>query len=289
MIRNYLITAFRSLKKNKGITFLNMAGLAIGLAVCLLIVLYVIDETSFDRYNTKGDRIYRVNTDTRINGAVTSSAIAAPKVAEALRTNFPEIENTLRFFRDDEPLRFKKGDEVIMEKKMVYCDSTLFNIFSLTMLEGDAQTALREPNTIVITESMAQKYFNTTHVLGQELVSVGNNNKTTNHRITGFIKDLPANSHFNFDLFGSMASVPISTNENFAAFFPFSTYVLLKPNADYKALEAKLPAFLKKHLDFIDEMEKHGDYIKLNLTPLYDIHLRSNRANELGANQFAQG
>jgi len=284
MIRNYLITAFRSLSKNKGITFLNMAGLAIGLAVCLLIVLYVIDETTFDRYNTKGDRIYRVNTDTKINGAVTSSAIAAPRVAEALRTNFPEIEKTVRFFRDDEPLRFKKGDELIMEKKVVYCDSTLFDVFSLPLLEGDAKTALTEPNTIVITESMAQKYFNTTQVVGKVLEAVDNRNKTTNHRITGVIRDLPARSHFNFDFFESMASVPISTNENFAAFFPFSTYLLLKPTADYNRLEAKLPAFLKNHLDFISEMEKHGDYIKLNLTPLYDIHLRSNRVNELGAN-----
>src|SRR5687768_6737723 len=89
-------TAFRSLKKNKGFTFLNIAGLAIGLAVCLLIVFYVIDETSYDRYNTKGDKIYRVNTDTKINGSITSGAIAAPKVAEALRINFPEIEKTVR-------------------------------------------------------------------------------------------------------------------------------------------------------------------------------------------------
>jgi putative ABC transport system permease protein len=283
MIRNYFITAFRSLKKNKGITLLNIAGLALGLAACLLIVLYVIDETSFDRYNTKGDSIYRVNTDTRINGTVTSSAIAAPKVAEALRINFPEIEKTVRLFPDDE-VRFKKGDELIMEKKAVYCDATIFDIFSLPMLEGDPKTALTEPNTIVITERMAQKYFHSTHVLGKVLVTAGKGSSTTNHKITGVIRDLPARSHFNFDFFESMASLPVSTNENFTAFYPFSTYLLLNPHADPKVLEAKLPAFLKKYLDFIDEMEKHGDYIKLNLTPLYDIHLRSNRSNELSAN-----
>src|SRR6185436_19259548 len=122
MIGNSLKTAFRSLKKNKGFAFLNMAGLAIGLAVCLLMVFYVIDETSYDRYNTKGGSIYRVNTDTRINSSVTSSAIAAPKVAEALRLSFPEIEKTVRLLPNDE-LRLKKGDELVMEKKAVYCDS----------------------------------------------------------------------------------------------------------------------------------------------------------------------
>src|SRR5262245_45861294 len=102
MVGNHFKTAFRSLKKYKGFTLLNMLGLTIGLAVCLLIVFYVIDETGYDRYNTKGNRIYRVNTDTKINAAVTSSAIAAPKVAEALRLNFPEIENTVRLLPDDE-------------------------------------------------------------------------------------------------------------------------------------------------------------------------------------------
>lgn len=283
MIGVHLTTAFRRLKKNKGFTFLNIAGLAMGLAVCLLIVFYVIDETSYDRYNTKGDRIYRVNTDTKINSSVTSSAIAAPKVSEALRINFPEIEKTVRLF-PDENVRFKKGDELVMEKKVVYCDSTIFDVFTLPMLEGNPTTALTEPNTIVITERTAEKYFNTTHVLGRVLVSVGDNNTTRNYKITGVIRDLPAQSHFNFDFFKSMVSVSISSNNNFTAFYPFSTYLLLKPHADHKVLASKFPAFLKKHIDFIDDMEKNGDYIRLNLIPLHDIHLRSNRSNELSAN-----
>ena len=283
MIGNFYKTAFRSLKKNKGFTILNITGLAIGLAVCLLIVFYVIDEASYDRYNTKGDRIYRVNTDKKINASATSSAVAAPKVAEALQINFPEIEKTVRLL-PDEDVRFKKGDELVMEKGAVHCDSAIFDIFTLPMVEGDPKTALTEPNAIVITERIAEKYFNTTHVLGKVLVKVDNDNKTTNYKITGVIRDLPARSHFNFDFFESMVSVRISSNSNFAAFYPFSTYLLLKPQSNYKALEAKFPAFLKKHIDFIDDMEKNGDYIKLNLTPLYDIHLRSNRLNELGAN-----
>src|SRR5687767_7881292 len=102
MIGNYFKTAFRSLRKHKGFTFLNILGLTIGLAVCLLIIFYVIDERSYDRFNLKGNRIYRVNTDKKINGSVTSSAVAAPKVAEALRLHFPEIESTVRLFSDDE-------------------------------------------------------------------------------------------------------------------------------------------------------------------------------------------
>lgn len=262
---------------------LNIAGLAIGLAVCLLIVFYVIDETSYDRYNTKGDNIYRVNTDQKISSSASSSAIAAPKMAEALRLNFPEIEETVRLF-PDEDVRFKKGDELVMEKKAVYSDSTIFDVFTLPMLEGDPNTALVAPNSIVITERMAEKYFNTTHALGKVLVKVENNNRTTNYQVTGVIRNLPAQSHFNFDFFESMVSVRISANKNFTALYPFSTYLLLKPHSDYKALEAKFPAFLKKYIGFLDDMEKQGDYIKLNLTPLYDIHLRSNRTNELCAN-----
>jgi putative ABC transport system permease protein len=283
MIGNYFKTAWRSLKKNKGFTFLNISGLTIGVAVCLLIIFYVIDETSYDRYNINGKRIYRVNTDTKFNGNVASSATAAPKVAEAMRLNFPEIEKTVRLLPDEE-VRFKKGEELVLEKKVLYCDSTIFDVFTLPMLEGDPKTALTEPNTIVITAQVAEKYFNTTHVLGKVLEKVVDGNKKTNYRITGVIKDLPAQSHFDVQFLESMISAPISANENFTAFFPFSTYLLLKPHADHKALEAKLPAFLKKHIDFLDEMEKQGDYIKLNFTPLYDIHLRSNRSNELGAN-----
>ena len=283
MMGNYFKTAFRSFKRNKGFAFLNITGLTIGLAVCLLIIFYVFDETSYDRFNNKGDRIYRVNSDTKINASITSSAIAAPKVAEALRLNFPEIENTVRLLPDEE-VRFKKGEELVVEKNALFCDPSVFAIFTMPMLEGDPNTALAEPNTIVITERMAEKYFGTTHVLGKVLARVGDDNKSTNCKITGVIKDLPAQSHFEADLLESMVSQPIASNQNLAAFFPFHTYLLLKPQTDYKRLEAKFPAFLKKYLDFIDAMEKQGDYIKLNLTPLYDIHLNSNRANELGAN-----
>jgi putative ABC transport system permease protein len=287
MMKNYIRAALRSLKRNKGFTFLNMSGLTMGLAVCLLIIFYVIDETSYDRYNSKGERIYRVNTDTKLNGAATSSAIAAPKVAEALRLNFPEIENTVRLFPDDEA-RFKKGEQLVLENKVLYCDPTIFDVFTLPMLEGDPKTALAAPNTIVITERMAKKYFNTTHVLGKILVKVNNKNTSTSQRITGVIKNMPAQSHFEADFLESMKAVKLSFNENLASFFPFTTYLLLKPNTDYKNLEAKFPSFLKKYIDFMDEMEKHGDYIKLNLTPLYNIHLRSNRLNELGTNGNVQ-
>ena len=283
MIGNYFKTAYRSLKKNKGISLLNISGLTIGVAVCLLIIFYVIDETSYDRYNINGKNIYRVNTDTKFNGSVTSSATAAPKVAEAMRLNFPEIDKTVRLL-PDEDVRYRKGNELVLEKKVLYCDPSIFDVFTLPMLEGDAQTALAEPSSVVITERMAVKYFNTTHAVGKTLEKVGNDNAVINYKITGVIKDLPARSHFDVDFLQSMVGERISTNENFTAFYPFSTYLLLKPNTNHKRLEAKLPAFLKKHIDFIDDLEKKGDYIKLNLTPLYDIHLQSNRSNELGAN-----
>src|SRR5882724_2520290 len=156
MIRNYLRTALRSLLKNKGFTFLNLAGLAMGLTICLLIILYVKDERSYDRYNTKAERIFRVNTDGKFSGVATDFAIAAPAVGPALVKGFPEVERSVRLL-PEENLRFKKGNEQVQETKVVYSDPDIFDVFTLPMIAGDPATALKEPNAVVITESMAKK------------------------------------------------------------------------------------------------------------------------------------
>src|SRR6201995_3968717 len=145
MFKNYFKTALRSLLKNKGFTFINVAGLALGLATCLLIVFYVADELSYDRYNTKHDRIYRVNTDLKYGGVVTSFAIAAPAVGDAMVKEFPEIEKSTRIGLAIN-LRFKKGNEGIEEDKAIYCDPAIFDIFTLPMVAGNPATALRAPN-----------------------------------------------------------------------------------------------------------------------------------------------
>jgi putative ABC transport system permease protein len=208
MIRNYIKTALRSLLKNKGFTFINTFGLALGLASFLLIVFYVVDELSYDRYNTKYDRIYRVNTDLKYHGTVTSYATTAVPVAAALKSEFPEVEVSARI-SSGVNIRFKKGNEIIREDgSTFYCDAGVFNIFTLPMLSGDSKTALKEPNSIVISEAAAKKYFNSNDVVGKTLFSVTD---STTHKITGVMYDMPLQSHFKADFFWLSALPTIIT------------------------------------------------------------------------------
>ncbi len=283
MIRNFIKTAFRSLLKNKAFTILNVLGLTLGLAACLLIVFYIADELSYDNYNTNADRIYRVNTDFKYNDVTTSYAIAAPPVAATLKHDFPEIEQAARL-TPSANTRVKKGDENIQEYKVAYSDPAIFSIFTLPFIAGDAATALKEPHTVVINQSTALKYFGSTNVVGRTLTFI---NDSTDYKVTGVMRDMPAQSHFNFDFFLSMASNPRSTDNNFNH-FNYQTYIMLKPGAHPQRLEAKLGSFMKLHLNTAtfnyDKFASKGNFIRLNLTPLRDIHLRSNRQRELGVN-----
>jgi putative ABC transport system permease protein len=286
MFKHILKTAFRNLSRNLQFTIINIAGLAIGLAACLLIIFYVVDELGYDRYNEKADRIFRVNTDLKFSSTVTSRAIAPPVAASLLMNNFPEVEKAVRLLR--ESLRFKKDGRHVLEDRGAYCDPAIFDVFTLPVIDGNPKTALQQPNAIVITENIAKKYFDQVNVAGKTIACLTGDNKNREYIITAVIKNIPTQSHFNFDFLLSMTSFPLSNNTNFAALYPFSTYILLKEGSDHKKLESKFPALVKQHLDFIDELEKNGDYIKMNLSPLKEIHLTSNRTDELGINGSAQ-
>jgi putative ABC transport system permease protein len=287
MIRNYIKTAFRSLLKNKGFTAINVLGLALGLATCLLIVFYVFDELSYDRYNANLSRIYRVNNDFKFGGNEGSYAVAPAPTAAALKADFPEIEQVTRF-RNRGGNQVKKGDHDIQENSMVYADPTVFAVFTLPMTSGDPKTALKDPHTIVITEKIAKKYFNSTNAVGKVLTF----NDTALYKVTGVIKNVPSQSHFHFDFFISMPTLAES-KENAWFSNNFNTYLLLRPGADINALKAKLPQFMHKHagpqlqdilhLTF-DKFEQSGNYFRFSLTPLTAIHLRSNSQAELEGN-----
>jgi len=281
MLKNYIKTAFRSLLKNKGFTFINVLGLALGLATCLLIVFYVFDELSYDRYNTKANRIYRVNMDMKYGGNTSSFAIAPPPLSTAIGTNFPEVETTTRIIKS-EGTRIRKGNENVIEDKVAYADPSVFSVFTLPMLSGDPKTALAEPNTMVISESAAQKYFNSTDVVGKYLHLVS---ETADFKITGVIRNMPAQSHFNFDYFLSMSSLASSKDQNWNN-FAFSTYILFKQPGDHENFTAKLNKLFYQHFGAANyaQLQKSGNYIKMNLTPLTDIHLKSNRQYELSTN-----
>ena len=287
MIKNFIKTAFRTLMKNKGFTFINVFGLALGLATCLLIVFYVFDELSYDRYNTKADRIYRVNNDIKFGGAADLYAVAPAPAAAAFKSDFPEIEQVARF-RNRGGNQVKKGSQNIQENKMIYADNSIFDIFTLPMVNGSPVNALTAPHTVVITEDIAKKYFDRTNVVGQVLTF----NDTAQFKITGVIKNIPKQSHFHFDFFISMPTLAESRNTTWLS-NNFNTYILLRPGADYKKLLAKLPDFMRKHagpelqsilhLTF-DKFEQSGNRYAFSLIPLKKIHLQSNSLFELEAN-----
>jgi putative ABC transport system permease protein len=158
MIRNYIKTAVRTLTKNKGFTAINVLGLALGLAACLLIVFYVFDELSYDRFNIKADRIFRVNNNIKFGGNEDSYAVTPAPAAAALKADFPEIEQVARMI-DRGSFKVKKGNQDIQEYNMIYADPTLFDIFTIPMIHGNPATALKDPNSVVITDEMAEKYF----------------------------------------------------------------------------------------------------------------------------------
>jgi putative ABC transport system permease protein len=291
MFKNYIKTAFRSLYKNKGFTAINILGLALGLSTCLLIVLYVVDELSYDRYNTKADRIYRVNEDLKLGENSVQYAVCMPPLAKTLIAEYPYVEDAVRL-RNAGLYHVKKGSSNILESKMVHADPSLFNVFTLPMINGDPKTALAEPNSVVITETIAKKYFNSTNVVGKTMLF----NDNQSYMITGVIKDVPKNSHFNFDFFLSMSTLPDSRSNEWLR-SDFATYVLLKNGADHKKLEASFPAFLQKFSGSqmqsqlgmsIAAFEKSGSFFRMNLTALTDIHLKSHRTGELGANSTSQ-
>jgi putative ABC transport system permease protein len=289
MIRNYFKTALRSLLKNKGFTFINILGLALGLAICLLITFYVVDELSYDRYNTKHERIYRVNTDLKFSGTLTEYAITAIPVANVLKTKYPEVETAVRI-TPALNIRFKKGDEIVREDGATfYSEPNIFDVFTLPLLSGDTKTALKEPNSVVIAESMAKKYFNRTNVLGQTLLLVTTG---ASLKITGIMKDMPAQSHFRAN-FLLATDHPINNDAPWNRLTAFATYVLLKPNASISHLESKLNAEMQDGLKGSSTMNyskftSGGNYFKLSLIPVTDIHLKSNRVMELGANGNSQ-
>src|SRR5579862_669873 len=159
MIKNFIKTAFRNLLKNKGFTAINVLGLSLGLTTCLLIVFYVFDELSYDKYNINADRIYRVNEDIKFGGTTNAYAVSPAPLAAALKSNFPEIEQVVRF-RNRGGFQVRKGSQNIQEYMIVYADPSIFSVFTLPMISGNPSTALKEPHSVVITESTAKKYFN---------------------------------------------------------------------------------------------------------------------------------
>src|ERR1700744_1498807 len=271
MLKNYLKTALRNLWKNKGFSAINIIGLAIGLATCLLIMIYVMDELSYDRYNEKADRIYRVDGEIKFGGNHFILAVAPAPTGPAMLKDYPEIEKETRF-RNYGGFLVRKGSQNIQEDAVIYADSTLFDVFTLPMIQGDPHTALIDPHTVVITEKIAKKYFDASNVVGRSLLI----NDSIPYKITGVIRDLPAQSHFHFDIFVSLSQSDESRNDQWLS-NNFNTYVLLRKGTDPGQLQSKLKGMVVKYVEplvhqavniSLDDFCKPGKYVVGSLTPL---------------------
>jgi putative ABC transport system permease protein len=284
MFKNYLKIAFRNIIKHKGFSFINIVGLAIGIACSILILLFVTYELSYDKFYEKADRIYRVAVrasigDTKINQTY-SSAITFLKLLE----EFPEIETGVKFSNN-------RGTPVLVDKKTFYesrffsVDSTFFDVFTIPLIHGDPKTVLNQPNTMVISKNTAIKYFDNTNVIGKVL-RVGWGIGSLDFEITGVSENVPDNSHFHYDLLISLVTFPDFINNPGWTANNFISYLVLKEGTSKEGLEEKLKEFTRKYMgeEQFDEWVSKGNFWEYYLQPVTEIHLNSDLNGEFEAN-----
>ncbi|GAB3908108.1 ABC transporter permease [Larkinella knui] len=285
MLRSYFKIAWRNLVRNRAFSAINIIGLAIGLATCLLISLFVLNELSYDRFHAKANQIVRVVFRGTVQGGKMNEAHVMPPVARTLRADYPEVEEATRLRVGGMP-RFLIGDKLFNEERMAFVDSNFFRVFSFPLLQGNPKTALTQPNTVVLTKPTALKLFGREDVVGQTLQVKDSPTLLT---VTGVMDEIPTNSHFHFDIFTSMASLPDGQSTSWMT-SEFFTYLVLTKGYDYKQLEAKLPQVVEKYMG--PQIEKafgmnyalfrqKGNDLGLFLQPLTDIHLYSDSGYQL--------
>jgi putative ABC transport system permease protein len=278
---SHLNVLFRNIIRNKGYYFLNVLGLAVGIACSILIFLYVQYELNYDRYNVNHDRIFRIAVDGVAGNTMIYQVFTPAPLPQALYAEFPEIEKITRI-SDRSEVKTRYKDIVFNEDRVFLVDSTFSQIFSHTVLMGNPATALSEPFSVVITKSMASKYFKDEKPINKILTL-----DDEEYRVTAVLEDVPEQSHFHFDFLLSLTSFDGFYNQESWWWNSFACYLLLHPDANYKALEAKFPDFVKKYLfegrDYEEQIAK-GNKWDYYLQPLTSIHLNSDVAGEFEAN-----
>ncbi|MES2275893.1 MAG: ABC transporter permease [Bacteroidota bacterium] len=285
MFKNYFKIAFRNLLRNKGFSIINISGLALGIATCLLIVLYLQSQLGYDRYNEKADRIVRVVFNAKMQGHDIKEASVMPPVAQTLKKDFPEVQAATRIRAVGKP-RISYGDKLFKDDELAFVDANFFSVFTLPLIKGNAATALVQPNTVLITKQLAHKFFGNADPIGKVLTFKDNNAQLT---VTGEIDEVPANSHFHFELFGAMAGLNEAKEMSWMQ-SNFYTYLVLPSGYDPKTLEAKMPGVVEKYMGpqlqkamgvTYAQFKQQGNQLGFRLQPLTDIHLHSNFTGEL--------
>jgi putative ABC transport system permease protein len=278
MYKSYFKIGWRNLVKNKWLSVINIVGLSMGIATCTVIMLFVVDELSFDRFNEKADQIVRVVLRGNVNGEIIKEAVTAAPVGQTLVNEFPEVLEATRLRRYGSP-KISYRNNVYRDSKVAFVDANFFQIFTLPIIHGDTRNALKEPYTVVITQRQALKYFGNEDPLNK-LLDVDDGDRQ--YRVTGVIKDVPENSHFHFDMFMSMEEVADAKINNWMESRYF-TYLVLANGTDRNAFEQKLPAIIAKYMGpqvsqmgmTFEKFTTNGNVIGLFVQRLTDIHLFS--------------
>ena len=291
MLKNYLKIALRNLKNSPGYSFINIFGLALGITAFILILLFIDNELSYDRYHEKSDRIYRVSREWKNQDGETSLHLGhvAPSFSDLLQEEFDaSIQNSVRLFRMNPLISYE--DRHFVESRFFFADPDVFEVFSWEMIEGDPATALANPDGIVITETTAEKYFGAEDPIGKSM-EFDIQGTTGVFQVNGVMKDVPDNSHFQLDFLGSIQPViqffggPEAVRTNFGS-NSFSTFLLLTENARIEDIEARIPAFMDKTFP----PQPNGPQVQastrmtLHMWPITDIHLHSQLDSEIEAN-----
>src|SRR5260221_1042932 len=279
MIRSFIQLSLRNLiRKDRLFTFINIFGLAIGLACVFLISLFIYDEYHFDSYHKKADRIHRIILDFSEEGNTVNWARTSAPIGQYLKGAYPEIEQVVRLRKNPGTDLLSRDEVKFYEERIFFADSTLFGVFDITLLRGNASSGFRDKNSIVITEALSINDFNGDDPIGKSLRL----NNLVDLKITGVIDEMPANSHFVADAFVTFASLDQFMSEKRLSHWGWMdhyTYVLLSPWSNPEQLQAKFPDFIKKNApEWVSEKEK------LYLQPLKSIHLHSDLKDEITTN-----
>lgn len=278
MFKNYLRIALRNIKKHKGYSIINISGLAIGMASCILITSYVLYELSYDKYHKNADRVFRIKADVQIGNNHFHIPKSSPPMAGYLTENFPEVLNAARVRElSNVPVKYK--ERLYYEDRIFYADNSFLDIFSFPLLKGDPKTALKKAYTAVITEDTARRYFGDEDPLGKALTI----DEDSGFIITGVVSNVPRNSHFVFDMLCSFETHAQNNRMHMVSWLSINyyTYILIQKGADPKALEQKFPHMIAANAG--NMLKAVMGELTLTLQPLTSIHLHSRLEQEISA------
>ncbi len=282
MAGNYLKISVRNLMKHKGYSFINITGLAAGMAVCLLIMTYVRFELSYDNFHANVDRIYRVPCKVGKGDNVRLWGWATPLLSVTLKNDYPEVVQSTRLYPEGRKVQVTYKDKKIMEDKVLFADSEFFKVFTFPLLKGSPDDVLKNPNSVVLTRQTAEKYFGSEDPVGKTISIQSNWINNPDFMVTGVSENVPRNSHFNYDFLISFNSSRLNEDPVWKWGWLVFTYILLDKNSDPALFDSKLQDIVKNYFEIPEE--KKGNY-RYFLQPLRDIHLKSNLEQELGRNR----